>query len=155
MEIEHLQQAANYIKSQFTDASVFENAVGVVLGSGLGDFPKILDNTTVIEYEQIPHMPRVTVQSHHGQLICGRIVEQEKSSPLILCFSGRVHSYEGIPWQHVCFQVRLLATLGVKVCCFVDVSQSSHSHTFTVIYCDKCNRRNVGWNGTWMFVSID
>ncbi len=112
-ELEQIQEAADYIRSCFSTNPNFSSSVGIVLGSGLGDFPTIMTKTAVIPYEKIPHMPKVTVASHHGQLICGYI--EGERSPLVLCFSGRVHSYEGIPWQSVCFQVRLLASLGIKV----------------------------------------
>jgi len=117
-EIDQIKQAANYVRSELSNRWS-SHSVGVVLGSGLGDFPSVLHETVTIDYDHIPHMPKVTVASHHGQLICGFMKPPQSTdgsnNPLVLCFAGRVHSYEGIPWQEVCFIVRLLAALGTKL----------------------------------------
>lgn len=133
-EILQIKEAAHTVRSRLAHRWS-SYSVGVVLGSGLGDFPTVLHDTTTISYNDIPHMPKVTVASHHGQLISGFMKplssssslsensddnkndknDDDSSNPLVLCFAGRVHSYEGIPWQEVCFIVRLLAALGTKL----------------------------------------
>ena len=93
-------------------------SVGVVLGSGLSDFASHLTDVEVVPYSSIPHMPRPAVSGHHGDLVVGRIEAPQSpstlSSSLVLCFSGRVHSYEGHLSASLCFIARLCHLLGAR-----------------------------------------
>ena len=64
--------------------------IGVVLGSGLGNFVQEIQTDHEIPYEDIPHFPVSTVEGHHGKLIFGTIA----GKPLI-AMAGRFHFYEG------------------------------------------------------------
>lgn len=127
---EKIRIAAAHIREAFnlTDASSVPK-IAIVLGSGLGDFPRILTDTMAISFNDIPHMPKVTVQGHDGQLIIGTIGGNNR----IICFAGRVHSYEGVPWTQVCFQVQLMSYLGCKVCGLPceSIVQSSYSYSLS------------------------
>lgn len=81
--------------------------IGVVLGSGLGDWATRLSSATELPYAAIPHMPRPSVAGHPGELWLGRI-----GGVSVACLRGRVHAYEGHPVERVVFGVRLLAELG-------------------------------------------
>ena len=81
----------------------------VVLGSGLGDFARELDNATEIPYGEIPGWPPSTALSHAGKLIVGTLAGQ----PLAV-MAGRNHLYEGYTPAQVTFGVRVLAQLGVR-----------------------------------------
>src|SRR5215217_3978434 len=70
--------------------------IGVVLGSGLGDFVKEIKVEHEIPYEQIPHFPVSTVEGHHGKLIFGTI-----AGKAIIAMSGRFHFYEGYTPEEV------------------------------------------------------
>ncbi|KAL0482018.1 purine nucleoside phosphorylase [Acrasis kona] len=105
MTEQEMRQSADYVRSKVGTADV-----AVILGSGLGDFVKVLKNCTELSYSEIPHMPKVTVLGHAGKLISGEI-----KGVKVFCFAGRFHSYEGIGWTDVCFQVRLMANLGCKL----------------------------------------
>lgn len=83
--------------------------VGVVLGSGLGDFA---DNITVsceVEYSEIDGFPVSTVVGHAGKFIFGHI----KDVPVV-CMKGRVHYYEGYPISDVVLPTRLMKLMGVE-----------------------------------------
>jgi purine-nucleoside phosphorylase len=85
-------------------------AVGLVLGSGLGEFAGRLKNRVAIPYEEIPHFPVPSgVVGHAGELVLGDVGK----TPVVV-LSGRVHFYEGRPMTDVVFPARVLARLGVK-----------------------------------------
>lgn len=84
-------------------------AIGVVLGSGLGDWAERLEQRASIGYADIAHMPRARVAGHAGTLELGQVRGVE-----VACLSGRVHAYEGHPLERVVFGVRLLAALGCR-----------------------------------------
>lgn len=83
--------------------------VGVVLGTGLGDFVNYLENAHAIAYTDIPHFPKATVESHKGKLIFGTI-----GSKKVMVMQGRFHYYEGYSLQQVTIGIRVMKLLGVK-----------------------------------------
>jgi purine-nucleoside phosphorylase len=83
--------------------------IGLVLGSGLGDFARAVEDAVTIPYSEIPSWPRSTVQGHHGNLIIGRIEGQT-----VLVLQGRVHLYEGYTMQEVTFPIRVMQMIGIK-----------------------------------------
>ncbi|KAL9658181.1 hypothetical protein ABK040_013093 [Willaertia magna] len=61
-------------------------------------------------------MPRLSIQGHSGELILDELPDKtEKTLHNIYYFAGRVHSYEGIPWNEVTFQVKLISAIGWKL----------------------------------------
>ncbi|MDP2439623.1 MAG: hypothetical protein Q8P67_28060 [archaeon] len=67
--------------------------VALVLGSGLQDFERQLHDTKVLNYADIPGMPRPKVSGHPGRFISGLL----PSGRRIYCLAGRSHPYEGYP----------------------------------------------------------
>lgn len=86
-----------------------EAAVGIILGSGLGNLANTIKTEIAIPYEEIPHFPVSTVEGHSGKLILG-----ELSGKKVWVMSGRFHFYEGYNPQQVTYPIRVLHTLGVK-----------------------------------------
>jgi purine-nucleoside phosphorylase len=86
-------------------------AVGIVLGTGLGEgsLTNELKARARIPYEEIPHFPSSTVESHAGHLILGELRGKE-----VVVMSGRVHYYEGYTMREVTFPIRALRGLGAK-----------------------------------------
>jgi purine-nucleoside phosphorylase len=84
--------------------------VGVVLGSGLGGFAEDMDGAVVIPYGEIPNWPAAAVIGHAGKLVGGVV-----SGRRVVALSGRAHFYEGHDMATVCFGVRALGRLGVRV----------------------------------------
>jgi purine-nucleoside phosphorylase len=82
--------------------------VGVVLGSGLGDFADRVGEAVVIPYDKLPHWPASRVVGHEGKLVCGRV-----KGRMVAALAGRAHAYEGHDMQTVTFAVRALGVLGV------------------------------------------
>lgn len=83
--------------------------VGIILGTGLGDFAQALDVDAVVPYGEIPHFPHSTVESHAGELHVGRL-----SGRPVAVMKGRVHFYEGYDMEQVGFPVRVLKALGCR-----------------------------------------
>lgn len=81
--------------------------VGVILGTGLGDFADALEAATVVPFAQIPHFPVSTVESHAGELHFGRL-----AGVPVAVLKGRVHYYEGYTMREVVFPARVLRALG-------------------------------------------
>ena len=97
--------AADYIRSRTS----LRPTVGLVLGSGLGDFADTLENPVRIPYSDIPNFPIPTVPGHAGALVFGK-----KCGQTVVVLQGRIHYYEGLPQQEITLPIRVLAALGVK-----------------------------------------
>jgi purine-nucleoside phosphorylase len=101
-----VMEAADYIKKQVPEKPL----AGLLTGTGLGDSGQSLVGSVCIPYDDIPHFPVSTVQSHHGNLLAGRMAGQP-----IIVMQGRFHLYEGYSPQAVTFPIRVMQTLGVKM----------------------------------------
>ena len=98
-------ESSQYLKTKM-DA---ENAIGIVLGSGLGELADEIEDPIIVDYKDIPNFPSTTVPGHAGQLICGYL-----NGVKVLCMKGRFHFYEGHSMQTVAMPVRVMKLLGVK-----------------------------------------
>lgn len=87
----------------------FVPAIGIVLGSGLGDFADRIQVAARIPYGEIEDFPVSTVAGHKGQFIFGTI-EGKK----VVAMQGRVHYYEGYQMPEVVLPIRLMGLLGIK-----------------------------------------
>lgn len=83
--------------------------IGLILGSGLGDFADTLEDRVVIPFTEIPNFPKPTVQGHVGAFVIGTC--QGKT---VVALQGRIHYYEGHPQQLITIPVRIMSLLGVK-----------------------------------------
>lgn len=104
-QIRNLQQTAAFIKKSYPH----EPAIGIVLGSGIGNLSREIDIEFQLDYSSIPDFPVSTVLGHTGQLIFGRLEGKR-----IIAMAGRFHYYEGYSVDQVVFPVRLMKFLGVK-----------------------------------------
>jgi purine-nucleoside phosphorylase len=103
---DQIQAAAAAIRAKWAG----KPSVGIILGTGLGNLTEDIKAEAVFAYESIPHMPRSTVASHKGQLVCGTL--EGKS---VVAMEGRFHFYEGYSLQQVTFPVRVMKALGCDV----------------------------------------
>lgn len=83
--------------------------LGIILGSGLGNFATQVEGATTIEYGEIPGWPLSTVEGHSGKLVMGTI-----GGVNVAVMQGRVHAYEGYSMSEVTFPTRVLGLLGCK-----------------------------------------
>jgi len=105
---------AGELKRRIDEAAAFVHTrtpvrpdVGIILGTGLGDFADALVSETVIPYQTIPHFPHSTVESHAGELHLGTLADRP-----VAVMKGRVHYYEGYSMEQVAFPMRVLKALG-------------------------------------------
>jgi purine-nucleoside phosphorylase len=104
-DYDHAKEAADAIRARAPEVP----RIGIVLGSGLGDFAGSLRDAVSIPYDQLPHWPSSRVIGHEGRLVVGT-----SHGHTIAALAGRCHAYEGHDLRRVTFAVRALGLLGVK-----------------------------------------
>jgi purine-nucleoside phosphorylase len=95
--------AADHIRALHPTAPT----LGIILGSGLGNFATHVESPTTIPYADIPGWPLSTVEGHSGKLVLGHI-----AGVSVAVMQGRVHAYEGYTMPEVTFPTRVLGLLG-------------------------------------------
>jgi purine-nucleoside phosphorylase len=100
-----IMESADFIKKQLGTTPT----TGVILGSGLGDLVKAVENPICISYKDIPHFPVSTVKGHEGQLVFGTIQGVD-----VVLMQGRFHYYEGYNMKEVTYPVYVMKYLGVE-----------------------------------------
>ena len=80
---------------------------GVILGTGLGGLAASINVEVSIPYEELPHFPVSTVESHRGRLLLGTL----EGVPVV-AMQGRFHRYEGYTLRQIAFPVRVMKLLG-------------------------------------------
>lgn len=83
--------------------------VALVLGSGLGDVAKDVEDAVVIPYADIPHFPTSTAPGHAGNLVLGTLAGRP-----VVVQQGRCHTYEGYTAQQATFPMRVIRELGAR-----------------------------------------
>ncbi|MBM4076680.1 MAG: purine-nucleoside phosphorylase, partial [Planctomycetes bacterium] len=91
--------------------------VGIVLGTGLGDFVQELSVDAAFERNELPHFPPATAMSHRGRLVCGRW----NDLPVVV-MEGRFHVYEGHPLELITLPIRLMKDLGIELLILTNAS---------------------------------
>lgn len=106
----------------------FKPEIGIILGSGLGDFVNNFESIPkqlLIPYSEIPGFEKSTIQGHVGQLAFieggkAKSKKQKESSHLspltshLMIMQGRYHFYEGHSMQSVVYPIKIMKKLGVK-----------------------------------------
>jgi purine-nucleoside phosphorylase len=102
---EAIAESVQYIQKQTDHVP----RLAIVLGTGMGRLADDVRAATVIEYENIPHFPHSTVESHAGRLLIGNF----HGVPTVM-MQGRVHFYEGYSMQQIAHPVRVMRALGAE-----------------------------------------
>ena len=79
-------QAVEYIKQHTNN---FTPDIGIILGSGLGDFGDLVKDAQIIDYANLEGFPKVGVAGHSARLIMGEVSKKK----VVVC-QGRAHYYE-------------------------------------------------------------
>lgn len=83
---EKVEEAVEFLRHKFPASP----DIGVVLGSGLGEYAESFSKPISIPYSEIPHFPQSTVVGHKGHLIF-----QQFETCAVVAMQGRFHYYEG------------------------------------------------------------
>ncbi|MGF0033559.1 purine-nucleoside phosphorylase [Bariatricus sp. SGI.154] len=103
-ELEMIQACVRIIREK-TD---IVPEVGLILGSGLGDYADRIENKVIVPYSELPEFPVSTVAGHMGQFVIGEINGRN-----VIAMQGRVHYYEGYSQRKITMPVRIMKGLGV------------------------------------------
>ena len=103
--LKQFTETVKFLKKQYKPTPT----VGIVLGSGLGNFVNEIEIEKEVAYGDIPNFPVSTVEGHKGKLVFGKL-----SGKTVVAMAGRFHYYEGYTEQDVIFPVRIMKLLGVE-----------------------------------------
>jgi hypothetical protein len=78
-------EIVSYLRSRVT----IQPEVAIVCGSGLSGLATLVEDAVTIDYTDIPHFPRSTVEGHGNVLVFGTL-EGKK----VVVMKGRFHFYE-------------------------------------------------------------
>jgi purine-nucleoside phosphorylase len=106
MVIDKLRETVSYIRSKTTA----KPRIGIILGSGLGAFVREVQVEATLSFNDIPNFLPPTVEGHSGNLIFGKIGNND-----VAILQGRNHYYEGHTMDMVVFPTRTLALLGIEI----------------------------------------
>lgn len=85
-----------------------DHEVGLVLGSGVGQFAGAVETPRTLPFHEVPGLPESGVAGHEGRWIAGSLEGRR-----VLVQSGRFHYYEGHGSSVVVAPIRIAAALGV------------------------------------------
>ena len=103
-EMQKIRTAAKAVQDACGGAQV-----GIILGSGLGDYADALKDAKKIAYRDIPGFPVSTVAGHAGEWYAGELYGKR-----VCMMRGRFHYYEGYSLKEVTLPVRVMRELGVE-----------------------------------------
>ena len=104
---EYMQKINN--AAQAIQAACGGAEIGVILGSGLGDYAEALESPKSIAYADIPGFPVSTAPGHAGRWHAGTLHGKR-----VCMMQGRFHAYEGYGMEDVTLPVRVMKKLGVQ-----------------------------------------
>jgi len=103
-------ELVNKAYDSIRDEIPFVPKVGLVLGSGLGNYAENIKVVKEIKYSSIEGFPTSTVSGHDGKYIFGYVNEVP-----VVCMKGRVHYYEGYSIHEVVMPIRLMKLFGISI----------------------------------------
>ncbi len=112
------QLSADYLRSKMGQR---KPEIAIILGSGLGALADSIEDPLTIPYYDIPGFPSSTVHGHKGQLVIGRLGNQE-----VACMQGRFHIYEGIEPEVLQIPLRALKLIGCERVLLTNAAGSLH-----------------------------
>ncbi len=115
----HVDEAAAVVRGKLP----FVPRLGIILGTGLGALAEEIDTAVSIPYDDLPHFPLSTVDSHHGRLLAGTL-----SGVPVLAMQGRFHLYEGYSAHEVVFPVRVMGVLGIDTLLISNAAGGMNPH---------------------------
>ncbi len=102
--MEKINDAVKYIQNIYST----KPGIGIILGSGLGNFIEEIYIEAQISYTDIPHFAVSTVEGHSGTLFFGELRGKK-----VVVMAGRFHYYEGYSAADIIFPIRVMKYIGV------------------------------------------
>ena len=100
-----MENTLEFIKEKTKD---FRPEIGIILGSGLGEFADEHCDYALL-YTEIPDFIKSTVQGHKGRLVFAEI-----DGKRVVMMQGRNHFYEGHSMSEITYPVKVMKKLGVR-----------------------------------------
>jgi purine-nucleoside phosphorylase len=95
--------------------------IGIILGSGLGEFGDGLQASQSVPIDSVPHYPRATVEGHVGTIVAGKL-----GGISLLVFQGRVHLYESGDLESALYPIRIAHRMGIKILLLTNAAGGLH-----------------------------
>lgn len=87
----------------------FVPALGIILGSGMGEVADTIKERLDIPFGDLPGFPQSTVHGHSGKVVLGKL-----GGLNVACLKGRVHLYEGVDPQMLRVPIYALRLIGCE-----------------------------------------
>lgn len=88
----------------------FTPRIGMILGSGLSSIAAEMTNVVSVPYQAIPGLQTGAVAGHASIMLMG----DYQGTP-VLCMRGRLHLYEGTPYESLRIFIRLMKHVGCEM----------------------------------------
>lgn len=105
MNLEKIRESVEYVKGKVNIVP----EIGVILGSGLGELAEKIEDKVIIKYEDIPNMPKSTIQGHKGQYVFGKF-----NGKNVVMMQGRIHFYEGHAMEMLALPIHIMKFIGIE-----------------------------------------
>ena len=109
MDMNEIYAVASTAAGKIREATGGPCTIGMILGSGLGEYASRLENPAFIPYAEIPGFPVSTVPGHAGRFAVGTIAGKS-----VVIMQGRFHYYEGYGKESLLLGVRTMKLAGVE-----------------------------------------
>lgn len=116
--IDRINSIADFLEQRSGKAKI-----GIILGSGLGDYANSLKDSIKVPYSEIIGFPVSTVKGHAGIWHHGELYGKS-----VIMMQGRFHAYEGYGLEDVTLPVRVMKKLGVETLIVTNAAGSANSN---------------------------
>ncbi len=110
---QQVDEAVSYLRDRLTALP----EIIIQLGTGLSGLVGEIEQGQTFAYRELPHFPSSTVESHAGNLMCGKLGGKQ-----VAILQGRFHYYEGYSTKEVTFPLRVLSLLGAQTAIITNAS---------------------------------
>lgn len=114
-----VEEAATFLN----EATSHRPSTGIILGTGLGGLADAIEVDATVSYDDLPHFPSTTVESHEGRLIVGHL-----DGVPVVAMQGRLHLYEGFSARQATFPIRVLGAFGVDTLLISNAAGGMNPH---------------------------
>ena len=100
-------------------AKNFKPQVGLILGSGLGQFCDNIETQASIDFDQLPGFPIAGVGGHAGRLLFGQVGKTN-----VVAMQGRAHYYEQGKADVMAVAIKTLKAIGCSSLVLTNAARS-------------------------------